>query len=126
MRLWFEAMWHITTQKYGANDLGLQRVLSLGSYNTVWKWLYRLRRAMVRPCREMLSGTVEVDETYIGGEGSGLGRDVSDSKGNPILAQYNIYWHIGVDASTCFKTSCGSGGRKENKASDKRTPPSSS
>ena len=71
MRLGFEAMWHITTQKYGANALGLQRVLSLGSYNTAWKWLHRLRRAMVRPCREMLSGTVEVDETYIGGERHG-------------------------------------------------------
>ena len=71
MRLGFEAMWHITTQKYGANALELQRVLSLGSYNTAWKWLHRLRRAMVRPCREMLSGTVEVDETYIGGERHG-------------------------------------------------------
>jgi hypothetical protein len=31
MRLWFEAMWHITSQIYGANALGLQRVLSSGS-----------------------------------------------------------------------------------------------
>ncbi len=68
LRLWFEAMWHITSQKYGANALGLQRVLGLGSYHTAWQWLHRFRRAMVRPGRERLSGLVEVDETYIGGE----------------------------------------------------------
>lgn len=71
LRLWFEAMWHITSQKYGANALGLQRILDLGSYHTAWNWLHRLRRAMVRLDRDNLNGTVEVDETYIGGERSG-------------------------------------------------------
>jgi ribosomal protein L37AE/L43A/transposase-like protein len=65
--LWFRAMWHITSQKYGANALGLQRVLDLGSYETAWQWLHKLRRAMVRPGRDQLSGCVQVDETYIGG-----------------------------------------------------------
>ena len=60
-------MWHITNQKFGANALGLQRLLGLGSYNTAWQWLHKLRRAMVRPGRERLSGVVEVDETYVGG-----------------------------------------------------------
>ena len=71
MLLWFEAMWHITNQKYGANALGLQRVLGLGSYHTAWQWLHKLRRAMVRPGRDNLSGIVEIDETYVGGERSG-------------------------------------------------------
>jgi len=71
LRLWFEAMWHITNQKYGANALGLQRVLGLGSYHTAWQWLHRLRRAMVRQGRDKLSGTIEIDETYIGSERSG-------------------------------------------------------
>lgn len=69
--LWFRAMWHITTQKYGANALGLQRVLGLGSYRITWTWLHKLRCAMVRPGRDRLSGSVEVDETYIGGKKSG-------------------------------------------------------
>lgn len=69
--LWFRAMWHITGQKYGANALGLQRVLDLGSYHTAWEWLHKLRRAMVRPGRDLLSGTVEVDETYVGGKKPG-------------------------------------------------------
>lgn len=67
LRLWFRAMWHITSQKYGANALGLQRRLALGSYETAWYWLHKLRRAMVRPGREQLSGCVQVDETYVGG-----------------------------------------------------------
>lgn len=69
--LWFHAIWHITSQKYGANALGLMRVLGLGSYHTAWEWLHKLRRAMVRLGREKLSGTVEVDETYVGGDKAG-------------------------------------------------------
>jgi len=71
LRLWFRAIWQVTSQKYGANALGLQRVLGLGSYHTAWNWLHKLRRAMVRPGRDRLSGIVEVDETYIGGEKPG-------------------------------------------------------
>jgi len=64
-------MWHVTSQKYGANALGVQRVLDLVSYVTAWVWLHKLRRAMVRPGRDRLSGVVEVDETYVGGEKPG-------------------------------------------------------
>ena len=35
LRLWFEAMWYVTSQKYGVSALGLQRVLGLGSYHTL-------------------------------------------------------------------------------------------
>lgn len=45
----------------------LQRLLGLGSYQTAWTMLRKLRTAMVRPGRERLHGTVEVDETYVGG-----------------------------------------------------------
>ena len=61
LRTWFMAMWFVTSQKNGVSALGLQRVLGLGSYETAWTWLHKLRRAMVRPGRERLSGTVEVD-----------------------------------------------------------------
>ena len=63
-------MWFVTSQKHGASALGLKRVLGLGSYNTAWAWLHKLRRAMVRPGREQLTGEVEVDETYVGGVGT--------------------------------------------------------
>jgi transposase-like protein len=64
-------MWYVTSQKTGTSALGLQRVLGLGSYKTAWAWLHKLRRAMVRPGRDRLSGRVEVDETYIGGVDEG-------------------------------------------------------
>jgi hypothetical protein len=67
LRLWFEALWHVTSQKSGASALGLQRVLGLGSYRTAWNLLHKLRRAMVRPGRERLQGIIEVDEIFIGG-----------------------------------------------------------
>lgn len=63
MRLWFQAMWYVTNQKHGVSALGLQRILGLGSYQTAWTWLHKLRRAMVRPGRDLLEGDVEVDET---------------------------------------------------------------
>ena len=65
-------MWWVTTQKNGASALGLQRVLGLKSYETAWAWLHKLRRAMVRPGRDLLTGRVEVDECYVGGLEEGL------------------------------------------------------
>ena len=65
LRVWFAAIWYITSQKHGVSALGLQRVLGLGSYETAWAMLPRLRRAMVVPDRELLHGKVEVDETYL-------------------------------------------------------------
>lgn len=70
LRIWFLAMWFVTSQKHGASALGLKRVLGLGSYNTAWEWLHKLRRGMVRPGRDHLKSPVEVDETYIGGVGT--------------------------------------------------------
>ena len=71
LRMWFLAMWFATSQKNGVSALGLQRELGLGSYETAWTWLHKLRRAMVRPGRDLLSGGVEVDETYVGGPEDG-------------------------------------------------------
>lgn len=74
---WFRAIWWVTSQKTGASALGLQQVLGLHSYQTAWTWLHKLRRAMVRPGRDRLSGRVEVDETYWGDEEEGiLGRQM--------------------------------------------------
>lgn len=66
LRAWFRAMWLVTNQKSGLSACGLQRALGLGSYRTAWSCLQKLRRAMVRPGRDRLTGTVEADETYLG------------------------------------------------------------
>jgi transposase-like protein len=77
LRLWLHAMWWVTGQKTGASALGLQRLLGLGSYETAWAWLHKLRRAMVRPGRDRLSGLVEVDESFVGGRGGAQGRSTA-------------------------------------------------
>jgi transposase-like protein len=64
-------MWYVTSQKFGGSALGLKRVLGLGSYQTAWSWLHKMRNAMIRPDRELLSGTVEIDETIVGGVSHG-------------------------------------------------------
>jgi len=71
LKTWLQAMWYVTSQKFGGSALGLKRVLGLGGYQTAWCWLHKLRHAMVRPGRESLCGTVEIDETLIGGEDHG-------------------------------------------------------
>ena len=67
LTVWFAAAWHMTSQKHGISALGLKRVLGIGSEQTAWAMLHRFRTAMVRPGRDRLSGTVEVDETFLGG-----------------------------------------------------------
>lgn len=64
---WFAAAWYVTGTKHGVSALGLQRLHGLGSYETAWSLLHKLRRAMVRPGRDRLAGELEVDETFVGG-----------------------------------------------------------
>ena len=86
LRLWFLAMWFVTSQKHGANAMGLQRVLGLRSYETAWAWLHKLRRAMVRPRRDRLKGSVEVDESYVGGEEEGVAGRYTETKAIVVIA----------------------------------------
>jgi transposase-like protein len=81
-------MWFITSQKQGVSALGLQRTLGLGSYQTAWAWFHKIRRAMVRPGRDRLTGSVEVDETYVGApEEEVHGRETEDKSIVVIAAE---------------------------------------
>jgi len=83
LTVWFNACWLFASGKDGVSALSLKRTLEIGSYQTAWAMLHRLRSVLVRPGRERLAGTVEVDETYIGGAEAGLpgGR----AKGKKVL-----------------------------------------
>ena len=72
LTVWFTACWHFASGKDGISALSLKRILEIGSYQTAWAMLHRLRSVLVRPGRERLLGRVEVDETYIGGVEPGL------------------------------------------------------
>lgn len=83
---WFAAAWYMTNQKHGVSALGLQRLLGLGSYQTAWTILQKLRTAMVRPGRDRLRGTAEVDETYVGGIEHGVRGRGTDTKFIVVIA----------------------------------------
>ena len=86
LRMWFRAIWYVTSQKNGASAMSVQRTLGLGSYSTAWTWLHKLRRAMVRPGRDRLQGTAEVDETYWGSEEEGVIGRLTEDKALIIVA----------------------------------------
>lgn len=66
LSFWFKAMFLVTTSKAGMAAKTLMRLMGF-TYETAWTWLHKLRKAMVRPGRPKLEGTVEVDESYFGG-----------------------------------------------------------
>ena len=66
--LWFQMIWWFVGQKSGASALSLQSNFGVGSYKTAWKLLGKLRSCMVLSGRSLLSGKVEVDEAFVGGE----------------------------------------------------------
>lgn len=72
LRLWFRAIWEMMTRRNGVSAKDLQRVLGLGSYQTAWTWLHKLRKVLSpRRGGTRLRGSVQVDESYIGGRDRG-------------------------------------------------------
>jgi hypothetical protein len=65
LRYWFWGAYLMASHSNGMSALQLQKQLRLGSYKTAWLMLNKLRRAMVNPDREKLSGMIEVDEAYL-------------------------------------------------------------
>ena len=70
LKMWFRAIFEISTRRTGISAKDLQRIMGFGSYKTAWSWLHKLRAAMVRPDREPLGPFVQVDEALVGGKGS--------------------------------------------------------
>lgn len=87
LRQWVQAFHSMCSHKKGVSALQLQRNLGLKSYPSAWYLAHRVRFAMrTLPVRATLKGTVEVDETYIGGK-SRLGRRGRGSeRKTPVVA----------------------------------------
>jgi transposase-like protein len=84
--LWFKALWWVSTRKNGVNATALKELLGLGSYQTAWCWLQKLRTCTVFPERAKLSGSIEIDEFYLGGEHSGLRGRGAEHKCKVVVA----------------------------------------
>lgn len=79
LRLWLRAMFLMAGQKLGLSAKNFQRMMGLGSYQTAWTWLHKLRSVMVVPGRRKLGAKVEVDESYFtGGANDRSGRASED------------------------------------------------
>jgi len=102
--LWFHVMWWVVAQKTGASASNLADFMGLGSYETAWSWLHKIRRAMVRLGRDRLTGIVEVDETYIGGRETGQGKQGrgADDKTLVVVATECIGKQIGRVRFECI------------------------
>jgi len=95
IRYWFWAAYLMSTLTPGISALQLQQQLGIGSYRTSLYLCRRLRRAMVNPMRESLTGTVEVDDTYVGGPGKGKRGRGADMKVPVVIAVENRGAHTG-------------------------------
>ena len=86
LKLWFKALWWFSTSKTSVNAASLKDLLGLGSYQTAWCWLQKLRTCTVFPDRSKLSGNIEVDEFYLGGEQSGKRGRGAEHKSKVVVA----------------------------------------
>jgi len=107
--LWFHIMWWVVAQKTGASANNLMDFMGFGSYETAWSWLQKLRRAMVRPDRDLLSGEIEVDETFIGGKEIGTGKQGrgADTKTLVVVATECVGKQIGRVRFKCIPEASG-------------------
>jgi transposase-like protein len=64
---WFAAVYLMSESKKGMSALQIKRTLNTG-YQTAWYLCHRIRAAMIELAPEKLGGTVEIDETYVGGK----------------------------------------------------------
>ena len=68
-KVWFRAIFEISTHRTGISAKDLQRIMGFGSYETAWLWLHKIRAAMVRSDSEPLGPFVQIDEALVGGKG---------------------------------------------------------
>src|SRR5437899_6307083 len=79
---WFLAIYFMTESKKGMSALQMKRTLNV-AYETAWYLCHRIRAAMREINSALLSGVVEVDETYVGGKVRGHGKGY---RGNKAIA----------------------------------------
>jgi transposase-like protein len=72
LRIWFLAFFFLGRHKKGISALQFQRDTGLGSYQTAWTLLHKVRAALAQTDERLLVGHVEVDETYVGSPEKGL------------------------------------------------------
>jgi transposase len=84
LKSWFYAMFLISSTRCGISAKQLERELGV-TYKTAWRMFHQVRKLMADDTG-MLSGEVEMDETYVGGKERGvIGRPGRNSKKVPVF-----------------------------------------
>ncbi|MBI2857567.1 MAG: IS1595 family transposase [Chloroflexi bacterium] len=79
LRKWFWAVLLMVESRKGISANQMKRTLDV-SYKTAWYLCHRIRAAMTETSPEPLSGTVEADETLVGGKRKNVGRGYRGNK----------------------------------------------
>ena len=86
LRLWFRALYHLTQSKQGISSIELGRRLGV-TQTTAWKIKHKLQQVMLeRDAAKPLTGRVELDDAYLGGERPGGKRGRGSPGKTPFLA----------------------------------------
>ncbi len=86
LRLWFYAIYKMASTRCGISAKQLERELGV-TYKTAWRMFHQIRKMLTDDDGQRLSGTVEADETYVGGRrrGTKRGRPGKDSHKTPVF-----------------------------------------
>jgi len=74
LRLWFYAIFKMASTRCGISAKQLERELGV-TYKTAWRMFHQIRKMLTDENDQRLSGTVEADETYVGGRRRGGKRE---------------------------------------------------
>jgi len=86
LRTWFRAMYHQTQSKQGISSVELGRRLGV-TQTTAWTVKHKLAQVMMeRDASKPLTGRVEIDDAYLGGERSGGKRGRGAPGKTPFVA----------------------------------------
>ena len=86
--MWFLAILLLCEAKKGMSAMQLKRTLwgeHKGSYKTAWYLCHRIRAAMATAEKTMLDGTIEMDETYVGGRKLGQGQKIGKQSKEVVI-----------------------------------------
>ena len=83
LRMWLYAMNLVIIARKGISALQLKRELGMGSYQSAWRMLHQIRKAMEKEeYKETFEAIVEIDETYVGGKPRKDNNHSDDNKDN--------------------------------------------
>ena len=83
LRMWLYAMNLVIISRKGISALQLKRELGMGSYQSAWRMLHQICKAMEKEeYKETFEAIVEIDETYVGGKPRKDNNHSDDNKDN--------------------------------------------